>query len=26
VTWHGRNSFQLSMIGLPGGFGGGITW
>jgi len=26
VTWHGRNSFQLSMVGLPGGFGGGITW
>jgi membrane-associated phospholipid phosphatase len=26
VTWHGRNSFRLSMVGLPGGFGGGITW
>ena len=26
VTWHGRNSYKISMLPLPGGLGGVMTW
>jgi hypothetical protein len=26
VTWHGRNDFRIAMVGIPGGFGGAITF